>query len=170
MPATPFHIGAALVLQPVADNHFSVITFGVAQILMDIEPLIGLFRNSGTLHGVTHTLIGAIIIAILAAIVSPYICHLILGRFNREVEFYKVGWLSAPETASNIVIYSSAYFGTLSHVLIDSFIYYDIHPFVPFSELNPFLNIISQDGVYYICSVSAIVGAIAWVIRKKMGN
>ena len=137
---------------------------------MDIEPLIGLFRNSGTLHGVTHTFIGAIIIAILAAIVSPYICRLILGRFNREVEFYKVGWLSAPETASNIVIYSSAYFGTLSHVLIDSFIYYDIHPFIPFSDLNPFLNIISQDGVYYLCSVSAILGAAPWVIRKKMGN
>jgi hypothetical protein len=81
-----------------------------------------------------------------------------------------VGWLSAPETASHIVIYSSAYFGTLSHVLIDSFIYYDIHPFVPFFELNPFLNIISQDGVYYLCSVSAIVGTAAWVIRKKMGN
>ena len=69
MPATPFHIGAALVLKHVADKHFSVITFGVAQILMDIEPLIGLFRNSGTLHGVTHTFIGAIIIAILAALV-----------------------------------------------------------------------------------------------------
>ncbi|MBF0379305.1 MAG: DUF4184 family protein [Desulfamplus sp.] len=170
MPATPFHIGAALVVKPVADNHFSVITFSVAQILMDIEPLIGLFRNSGTLHGVTHTIIGAIIIAILAALISPCICRLILGRFNREVEFYKIGWLSAPETASPMVIYSSAYFGTLSHLLLDSFIYYDIHPFIPFSDSNPFLNIISQYGVYYLCSVSAVVGAAAWVIRKKMVN
>jgi len=69
-----------------------------------------------------------------------------------------------------MVIYSSAYFGTLSHVLIDTFIHYDIHPSIPFSDSNPFLNIISQDGVYYLCFVSAIVGAAAWVIRKKMGN
>jgi hypothetical protein len=38
MPFTPFHMGAALIVKPVTDLRFSLLTFTVAQVAMDIEP------------------------------------------------------------------------------------------------------------------------------------
>ncbi|MGR9013877.1 MAG: DUF4184 family protein [Gammaproteobacteria bacterium] len=80
MPFTPFHMGAALIVKPAAQRHFSVIAFGVAQIAMDIEPLIGMLKNSENLHGHTHTFIGALVIGLLVALVTAYICRPILRR------------------------------------------------------------------------------------------
>lgn len=55
MPFTPFHMGAGLALKAVAGRHFSVLTFGIAQVAMDIEPLVGMLRGAAVLHGPTHT-------------------------------------------------------------------------------------------------------------------
>lgn len=59
MPFTPFHMGAGLALKAVAGRHFSVLTFGIAQVAMDIEPLVGMLRGAAVLHGPTHTYLGA---------------------------------------------------------------------------------------------------------------
>lgn len=58
MPFTPFHMGAGLALKAVAGRHFSVLTFGIAQVAMDIEPLVGMLRGAAVLHGPTHTYFG----------------------------------------------------------------------------------------------------------------
>lgn len=42
--------------------------FGGAQVLMDIEPLLGLIQNRLVLHGYTHTLAGALLIGLAAAL------------------------------------------------------------------------------------------------------
>ena len=42
MPFTPFHMGAALIVKPVSGSRFSVLTFALAQIAMDIEPGVGM--------------------------------------------------------------------------------------------------------------------------------
>ena len=60
MPFTPFHLGAAMLVKPAAGSRFSVISFGLAQIVIDIEPGIGMLRGTETLHGASHTVIGAI--------------------------------------------------------------------------------------------------------------
>jgi hypothetical protein len=44
-----------MALKILAGRRFSLISFGVAQVVMDIEPLIGILRGSGVLHGPTHT-------------------------------------------------------------------------------------------------------------------
>ena len=51
MPFTPFHMGAGLALKAMAGRHFSVLTFGMAQVAMDIEPLVGMLRGAAVLHG-----------------------------------------------------------------------------------------------------------------------
>ena len=53
MPFTPLHMGPALLLKAGADRRFSLFAFGCAQVLMDIEPLLGLFRHAPVLHGRT---------------------------------------------------------------------------------------------------------------------
>ena len=51
MPFTPFHMGAGLALKAMAGRHFSVLTFGMAQAAMDLEPLVGMLRGAAVLHG-----------------------------------------------------------------------------------------------------------------------
>ena len=65
-------------------RHFSVFTFGVGQVAMDMEPWIGLFHNSEVLHGVIHTYLAPIGMAAPVAALSPAICRPILHRWNRE--------------------------------------------------------------------------------------
>lgn len=64
MPFTPFHAGLAFAVKPPAARHFSLIDFGVAQIVMDIEPLNGLQADLAVLHGATPTFIAAFIIVL----------------------------------------------------------------------------------------------------------
>ena len=51
MPITPLHMGPALLGKAALDRRFSLIAFGMAQILMDIEPLLGLLLHWPRLHG-----------------------------------------------------------------------------------------------------------------------
>lgn len=168
MPFTPFHMGVALLVKPAAQKHFSLITFGLAQIAMDIEPLIGMMRNSDILHGPTHSVLGAIMIGLLVALVSPSICRPILRRYNQEVMVYQLRWLCEP-SPTRLAIWSGAFWGTLSHVVLDSFMHYDMRPLAPFSDANPLLNVLSHDGVYQLCFMLGLVGCMAWLLTKWLG-
>ncbi|MDH4371454.1 MAG: DUF4184 family protein [Nitrospira sp.] len=170
MPFTPFHMGAALIVKPAAQKHLSLITFGVAQIAMDIEPFIGMLRNSDILHGPTHTVLGAIVIGLLVALVSPSICRPILRRYNQEVLAYKLRWLSEPPEPTRLAIWSGAFGGTLSHVVLDSVMHYDMRPLAPFSDANPILNVLSHDGVYQLCFMLGLVGCMGCLLTKWLGR
>ena len=165
MPFTPFHMGVALIVKPVAQRRLSVITFGLAQIGMDIEPLIGMLGDADVLHGPTHTILGALFIAALVALVAPYICRPILRRLNQEAQACRLGWLSEPEPSS-MVVWASALFGTLSHIVLDAFMHADMHPFAPFSDANPLLGMVPHDEVYYWCFILGLIGALTWLISK----
>ena len=65
MPFTPFHMGPALAIKAVAGRHFSVLVFGIAQVAMDIEPLVGMIRGAEVLHGWSHSYVGATAIGLL---------------------------------------------------------------------------------------------------------
>lgn len=164
MPFTPFHMGAALLCKPFCKSSLSLITFGVAQILMDIEPGIGMLNGSNRLHGFSHTLVGAIMIAFVVILISPTICSAIFRKANRELEHYRVTWLIFPERLRYRDVVFSALFGTLSHVVLDSILHTDIRPLAPFSELNPIFGLISHDGVYEICTLSGFVGIFIWAL------
>jgi len=166
MPFTPFHMGAALIVKPAAQKHLSLIAFGIAQIVIDIEPFIGMMRRSDILHGPTHTLWGAITIGVLVALVSPAMCRPILRRYNQEVTAYKLRWLSEPIEPTRVAVWSGALWGTLSHIILDSFMHDDMRPFAPFSDANPLLHVISHDDVYQFCVVLGVIGCIVWLLTK----
>lgn len=58
-------MGAAFIVKPTLNRRFSVITFGIAQVAMDIEPGIRMAAYTDVLHGPTHTILGAVVIAFL---------------------------------------------------------------------------------------------------------
>jgi hypothetical protein len=38
MPFTPLHMGPGLAIKALAGHRFSILTFGIAQVAMDVEP------------------------------------------------------------------------------------------------------------------------------------
>jgi len=133
-------MAAGLIAKPGLKRYFSLITFGVAQVAMDIEPGVGMLTGADVLHGPTHTLLGALLIAYLVMLISPSICDYLLKKWNREVTHHKLVWLVQPEVVPRTAVITGAFFGTLSHVFLDSLMHLDIHPLQPFSSGNPMMG------------------------------
>jgi hypothetical protein len=108
MPFTPFHLGIGALAKSVTPRRaFSFQVFALAQVLMDIQPGLGLFLGWDELHGWTHTFPGALVIALATGAawwiwVAIRTKHFDNGPISREV------------------VVSSALFGTVSHVWLDS--------------------------------------------------
>lgn len=166
MPFTPFHLGAAMLVKPVAGSRFSVISFGLAQVLIDIEPGIGMLRGADVLHGASHTVIGAVLIAVLVARVSPWLSFRLVKWWNHQVRQYQLDWLAEPASASKSAAMAGAFYGTFSHLALDCLMHHDMHPVAPFSSANPLIDLVSHDGVYQLCLLMGVLGTAAWLLLK----
>jgi hypothetical protein len=166
MPFTPFHMGFGLAAKAVGGRHFSVLTFGIAQVAMDIEPLIGMLRQSPVLHGPTHTYLGAVPMALVAAAITPWLCGPLLRRWNLEVGHYRMAWLQEPGPWSPLVVVMSALVGTFSHVLLDSVMHLDIRPWAPWSDTNGLYALFSLPVLHLMCTAGMVGGALACVALR----
>lgn len=110
MPFTPFHMGPGLLLKALLQGSFSLLVFGWAQIIMDIQPLVMLLTGVGALHGFSPTAPGALRLAIGAAL---------SGKYAAEFALRSIG-LSGPLPIRWPVAFSSTFIGTFSHRLLDS--------------------------------------------------
>jgi hypothetical protein len=163
-------MGAALIVKPVLNRNFSVITFGIAQIAMDIEPGLGMLSGAHVRHGPTHTILGALVIAYLVMLIAPIVCGYLQAKWNKEVIHYKRPWLVQSEAVSKTAVIVGAFFGTLSHVALDSLMHHDIQPLLPFSKANPLMGLITHDGVYQLCAIASVLGVAAWFAIKWVGR
>lgn len=170
LPFTPFHMGAALIVKPALNRNFSVITFGIAQIAMDIEPGVGMLTGADVLHGPTHTILGALVIAYLVTLIAPSVCSYLLTKWNKEVIHYKLPRLVQSEAVPKTAVIIGAFFGTLSHVALDSLMHHDIQPLLPFSTANPLMGLVTHDGVYQACAITGVLGTIAWFALRWIGR
>ena len=167
MPFTPFHMGPGIAVKALLQGSFSLIVFGWAQIVMDIQPLIVLITGDGHLHGFSHTYIGATLLAIFSAISGKYLSQIGLYILKMNKDWHvKISWW---------VAFLSAFIGTYSHVLIDSVMHSDVEPFFPFSKNNQLLGIISVELLHKVCMYSAVVGgfvyyAVNWLLKLNKSN
>jgi membrane-bound metal-dependent hydrolase YbcI (DUF457 family) len=122
-----------------------------------------MLADADVLHGPTHTILGALVIGFLVMLIAPKICDFLLGRWNKEVSHHKLPWLVQGETTSKTAVAVGAFFGTLSHVALDSLMHHDIQPLMPFSQSNPLRDLVSHDGVYQLCAVAGVIGSILWL-------
>lgn len=162
MPFTPLHMGPGLAIKALAGRRFSVLAFGIAQVAMDIEPLVGSVRGSAVLHGPIHSYLAALVVAIIAATISPPICRPILRRWNRELSFYRLAWLVEPESFAPLPVIAGAFVGTFSHVMLDSIMHSDISPFAPWSDANALLGLISIEALHQFCIFAGLFGVVGW--------
>ena len=150
MPVTPFHMGPALLAKAAAPRRFSLVIFGVSQVVIDVEPLVGLFTGAAVLHGFSHTLTGATLIAIASALAGRSLCERVLGLLNGR-----------PTLIGTTAAWSGAFVGTYSHLVLDGMMHYDMKPFAPLTDANPILGAMSVLGIYLFCVVSGVVGGLA---------
>ena len=90
MPFTPLHLGLGTVAKAVLKRRFSFMIFGGTQVLMDIEPLLGMLYGWQELHRHTHNLIGAMLIGTLAMFIGKPISAFILKY--KHFEHWQISW------------------------------------------------------------------------------
>jgi membrane-bound metal-dependent hydrolase YbcI (DUF457 family) len=165
MPFTPIHMGPGLLIKSLLQGSFSLMVFGWAQILMDIQPLIVLITGEGHLHGFTHTYVGAILMAVFAALTGKYLAELGLKtlRISKNGHPIIIGWS---------IVFLSAFIGSFSHVLLDSIMHSDVEPFFPYRVNNQFLGLLSVSMLHKVCLYSGLMGAVIyyaidWRLKEK---
>ena len=162
MPVTPFHMGPGLLIKSVLQGWFSLIIFGWAQLLMDIQPVLAALTGRGSLHGFSHTWLGATLIAIIAAWTGKWVFHLCMRFMDRDFTPYQKQLFDVPARLTTGICMCSACIGTFSHVLLDSIMHADLEPLFPISTENHLLLIISISALYKLCVYTGIAGAVVF--------
>ncbi len=171
MPFTPFHFGPGLALKALAGERFSFIAFGMAQVAMDLEPLVGIFSDALILHGPSHTYLGATGIALAAGVGTALLGRPLLRRWNFELGSIGFARLAAGESSAAAPVALGAFLGTYSHVALDSIMHADMKPWAPWSHANGLLGIVSLETLHAACGLSAALGIALWVGRQwRMGR
>ena len=151
MPFTPYHMGPGILIKALLQGSFSLMVFGWAQIIMDIQPLIVMLTGEGHLHGFSHTYLGASLLGIFSAFSGKYLSEfglLIIGISKRSNPI-KIAWW---------VVFLSAFIGTFSHVLLDSIMHADVEPFFPLTKHNQLWAILNYEQIHKLCLYSGILG------------
>jgi len=154
MPFTPLHMGPGILIKALLQGGFSLMVFGWAQIVMDIQPLVAMVTGQGKLHGFTHTYAGATLLAAFCAVTGKYLSQWGLAVLsNGSQSGINIRWR---------VAFPSAFIGTYSHVLLDSTVHADIEPLAPFSQTNELLGLVSVDTLHEFCVYSGLTGALLY--------
>ena len=162
MPFTPFHMGPGIVVKALLQSSFSLMVFGWAQIIMDIQPLVVLITGEGHLHGFSHTYLGATLLAVFSALSGKHLSQIGLFVIGLNENWRVIiSWR---------VVFLSAFIGTYSHVVLDSIMHSDVQPFWPVTTSNSMLGIISVTTLHRVCMYSAVAGgviyyAISWLLK-----
>ncbi len=156
MPFTPFHLGPGALFKAIGGRHFSFMVFGGSQVLMDIEPLIGLIRNKPILHGYTHTLAGALLIGIVAMMTGKPISAFVLRKLS--IPHYPLSWRAAS---------AGAFAGTYSHVTLDALMHADMNPWWPVAGGNGLLRLMPVDTLHLLCLGLGLVSAAVIALRAR---
>ena len=156
MPFTPFHLGPALGFGLPFRKYLHVPTFLVANILVDVEPFLGLSLGLDyPLHGYLHTFI----VAFILGLALGYAMFLSEG-ISRP--FYKTFLLKSNATPKLKSFIVAGVLGTMLHVLLDSPLYDDIRPFYPLLA-NPLYHLALSSKVYGFCMWAGILGIVFYL-------
>ena len=145
MPFTPYHFGPAGFIAILFKKWVDVPVFVLANVAIDIEVgIIMMFNLSPWWHRYTHTFIGGILVGVILALVS----YPLRGFYKWIMGLFR---LSYQTTFRKMLTWSVL--GVWFHILIDSFDHWDVRPFWPFINTNPFFGYISDYHIRMTCLV-----------------
>lgn len=157
MPFTPFHLGVGVLAKAVAGKRFSFAVFAGAQVLMDIEPGVKMLADiGGPLHGPSHTIAGALLLAIAVTFLAEAWKHYGPAEYVRRLGDLRF---------DTIVV--SAVFGTLSHIALDAMMHVDMGLNRRMVEI---LGPADSAGTLpeMICLYSLLLAVPAFLVRRKI--
>jgi hypothetical protein len=150
-------MGPGLAFKSAGGRWFSLMVFGFSQVLIDLEPLVGLIRGAPVLHGFTHAWVGATVIGLVAAAAGPPVCELVARVMRRQSVAPTVAGLPWPDRISWRAGVVGAFAGTYSHILLDGMMHLDMYPWAPFQYRNGLLGLFSIPSIYLLCVVCGLV-------------
>jgi hypothetical protein len=157
-----------MAVKAIAGNRFSLTMFGVAQVAMDIEPLVGIIRGSPVLHGWTHTYVGATLIGAAVLLLARPLCIRIVRWWNAELARHRLGWLVSSNGIGWGPAAAGAFVGTWSHVALDSIMHLDMAPLRPFAQGNGLLLATDVDSLYLACLTAGVAGMAVWIANAYL--
>jgi hypothetical protein len=160
MPFTPLHMGPGLAIKGLIPNHFSFSIFALANVVMDIEPLYRMWRIEPPLHGVSHTLTGALLIATGSVLLGRRLVAAGWRHYEKLVEHdgepFDITWTQA---------WLGALLGTSSHLLLDAVMHADMRPLAPFTDINPLLMHDWMLPMHLACVMAGMLGFVLLLLR-----
>ncbi|TFF63567.1 MAG: hypothetical protein EU521_01155 [Promethearchaeota archaeon] len=168
MPFTPFHLGPALVLGIILLSIIDFPTFLIANIIVDLEPIIILLFNLDLpLHGFFHSFLGGLVLTLPLFITMSFIRKYL----DPIMEIFKI-----KQKISYSKILFASILGSSLHILLDSMIYVDMKPFYPLNS-NNLLFLFGPNTYTYIivfCVLSFSLFFLIYIIKviksKKYGK
>ena len=154
-------MGPGLALKAIGGRHFSLMVLGFSQVMMDLEPLIRMILGDSVLHGVTHTYLGATAIGLASVLIGKPFCQWLLDRVRPDPSLGMLVWMRGSGGITWTAATVGAFFGTYSHIALDSVMHADVRPLAPFNNDNALLHIVGIDTVHAGCFAAGVIGALA---------
>jgi hypothetical protein len=156
MPFTPLHLGPGALFKGLGGDKFSFMVFGGSQVLMDLEPGYRMIVEDSVIHGPSHTLAGAAVIGVVATLSGKPISEFVLQRtgYRRPT----MTWLAAA---------AGAFVGTFSHVFFDAIMHADMMPWMPVSNSNDLLGLVSIGTLHIMCLLFGAIGAGLFFVSRS---
>lgn len=168
MPFTPFHMGPGMAIKVLAGPRLSLVSFGLAQVTMDIEPLVHMIRGDVGHHGLVHTYLGATLVGLAILPLARPLARRLSSAWSDALRDADLAWLVEPASEEWLPVVLGTFAGTYSHVLLDSIMHADMTPLAPFSHGNAVLGSLSYAGIHIACVISGMVGLGAWILLQRM--
>ena len=155
MPFTPLHLGLGVSCKAIGHRKISFLIFAGTQVLIDLEPLLGMIYGWQYLHFYTHNLIGALLIGGLATLLGKPISEWVLKLFHYPA--WQISWKVAA---------LSAFVGSFSHIFLDALMHSDMYPFFPLSKTLFLSTLVPYSVIFYGCLMGFVIGGIGYLLRK----
>lgn len=150
-----------MAIKAVAQDKFSLIIFGWAQILVDLQPLVVILTNEGQTHGITHTFVGGAILGTVAAGSGKNLAEWLLNLFRKKSKpRVQVSWKTT---------WWSGLTGGLSHELLDALIYPDMRPFWPFVK-GTRMDVFSSLEMTAFCIFTGSAGLLVYFVSRMVSR
>jgi membrane-bound metal-dependent hydrolase YbcI (DUF457 family) len=164
MPFTPYHFGPSACIALPLRKYIDIPVFILANVVVDFEPLaVMVFGLNYPLHGYLHTFLGGAAVGFFWALIA----YSGKNFLQRLMKLFRISYQS-----SFCKMLFSALLGVWFHILLDSPLYADIHPFWPF-RTNPAYGLLNHQTVYLLCKISFLpavvfyIAAVASYVRKN---
>jgi hypothetical protein len=164
VPVTPFHMGPAMVLKAAFGRSMSLGTFGVTQVVIDVESVSNILLGRFPVHDRLHTLPGALLVAAGVTVLFRAPLSFVYARLQKREdvaswishELVGVSWFSAA---------MGAFLGGVTHVFFDGMMHADARPFAPLVAGNPLLIADGFMAIHIGCAILGALGFLAWILR-----